>query len=106
MYAEPPPPQHPLTCWQLTSGDGTHKKLELARFAAMSGLERAAPGRVGTLLRMQLHAGVTAGTLNPAKRIGEGGTAQFQWFDRSTLFSRWHTTKPLFIDFGTEHGFW
>lgn len=34
------------------------------------------------------------------------GISQFQWFGRSTLFSRWHTLKPVFIDFGPEHGFW
>ena len=71
MYTEPPPPQHPLTCWQLTRGDGTDMKLELARFAAMTGLESAAPGRVSTLLLLQLYAGATAGTLNPAKVIHE-----------------------------------
>lgn len=43
---------------------------------------------------------------NMRERICEDGTVQFQWFGRSTLFSRWHTTKPVFIDFGPEHGFW
>ena len=32
--------------------------------------------------------------------------SKFQWFARSTLFNRWHTLKPVFIDFGSEHGFW
>ncbi len=34
------------------------------------------------------------------------GISQFQWFGRSTLFSRWHTLKPVFIDFGPGDGFW
>lgn len=34
------------------------------------------------------------------------GIAQFQWFGRSKLFSRWHTLKPVFIDFGPGYGFW
>lgn len=34
------------------------------------------------------------------------GLVQFHWFGRSTLFQRWHTTKPVFIDFGAERGFW
>lgn len=39
-------------------------------------------------------------------RPNEDGIAHFKWFGRSTLFKRWHTTKPVFIDFGPEHGFW
>lgn len=35
-----------------------------------------------------------------------GGIVHFHWFGRSKLFDRWHTTKPVFIDFGPEHGFW
>lgn len=43
---------------------------------------------------------------NMREKIGKDGTAQFQWFGKSTLFLRWHTIKPVFIDFGAEHGFW
>jgi len=71
MYTEPPPLQHPLTCWQLTRDDGTDLKPELAHFAAMTGLERTAPGRISTLLLLQLYAGATSGTVNPAKVIHE-----------------------------------
>lgn len=34
------------------------------------------------------------------------GYASFEWIGRGKLFNRWHTTKPVFIDFGNEHGFW
>ena len=37
--------------------------------------------------------------------LNDNGIAAFNWWSRSTLFSRWHTTKPVFIDFG-DHGFW
>lgn len=43
---------------------------------------------------------------NMRSRPNNAGIAQFQWFGRSMLFARWHTTKPVFIDFGEEHGFW
>ncbi|WP_196140728.1 competence protein CoiA [Aliikangiella sp. G2MR2-5] len=43
---------------------------------------------------------------NMLSRPNEDGIAHFNWFGRSTLFKRWHTTKPVFIDFGPEHGFW
>ena len=43
---------------------------------------------------------------NMRSRPNQDGIAQFQWFGRSTLFKRWHTTTPVFIDFGPEHGFW
>lgn len=39
-------------------------------------------------------------------RPDANGISQFQWFGRSTLFKRWHTTTPVFIDFGSDHGFW
>lgn len=39
-------------------------------------------------------------------RPSENGLAGFEWYSRSKLFHRWHTTKPVFIDFGEEHGFW
>lgn len=39
------------------------------------------------------------------EQIDKHDAAQFQWFGKSTLFSRWYTTKPVFIDFGAE-GFW
>lgn len=34
------------------------------------------------------------------------GIAHFKWFGRGGLFDRWQTNKPVFIDFGTDHGFW
>jgi hypothetical protein len=34
------------------------------------------------------------------------GVVQFHWFGRSTLFNRWHTFRPVFIDFGPGYGFW
>ncbi len=42
---------------------------------------------------------------NMRSRPSQDGIAHFKWFGRSTLFKRWHTTKPVFIDFGPEHGF-
>ncbi|WP_044420291.1 competence protein CoiA [Pseudomonas syringae group genomosp. 3] len=38
-------------------------------------------------------------------RPDEHGLAQFAVFGRSKLFERWHTEKPVFIDFG-KAGFW
>lgn len=69
MHTEPPP--NSLARWQLTRDDDTDMRPALERFAAMTGLEQAAPGRVSTLLLLQLYAGTTAGTLNPAKVIHE-----------------------------------
>ena len=69
MHIEPPP--NILARWELTRDDGTDMKPDLARFAAMTGLERAAPGRVSALLLLQLYAGATSGKLNPAKVIQE-----------------------------------
>ncbi len=43
---------------------------------------------------------------NMREQPNQDGIARFQWFGQSTLFKRWHTTKPVFIDFGPEHGFW
>lgn len=43
---------------------------------------------------------------NMRSRPGEDGIAHFHWHGRSKLFQRWHTHKPVFIDFGPEHGFW
>lgn len=43
---------------------------------------------------------------NSRSTIGGGGVVSFLWFGRSTLFSRWHRLKPVFIDFGEDHGFW
>lgn len=43
---------------------------------------------------------------NMRSGLGTDGIVGFQWFGRSKLFDRWHTTKPVFIDFGNEHGFW
>lgn len=39
-------------------------------------------------------------------RPNEEGLAHFTWYGRSQIFKRWHTTKPVFIDFGSKHGFW
>lgn len=69
MHIEPP--SNILSRWKLTRDDGTDMNQELTRFAAMTGLERAAPGRVSALLLLQLYAGATSGTLNPAKVIHE-----------------------------------
>ncbi|NJC02623.1 competence CoiA-like predicted nuclease [Xanthomonas sp. 3272] len=38
--------------------------------------------------------------------VDNDGLVDFQWFGKSKLFHRWHTTKPVFVDFGKEHGFW
>ncbi|MCC8628049.1 hypothetical protein [Xanthomonas vesicatoria] len=43
---------------------------------------------------------------NMRSRIGDDGLVDFHWFGRSKLFHRWHTTTPVFIDFGSAHGFW
>lgn len=43
---------------------------------------------------------------NMRSKIGDNGLANFEWFSRSKLFYRWQRTKPVFIDFGEEHGFW
>jgi hypothetical protein len=42
---------------------------------------------------------------NMRSRPDINGIADFHWFGRSTLFKRWHRSKPVFIDFG-DHGFW
>lgn len=39
-------------------------------------------------------------------RIDQNGFANLHWYSRSKLFARWHTTKPVFIDFGEDQGFW
>lgn len=38
-------------------------------------------------------------------RVNDDGFASLSWYSRSKLFHRWHTTTPVFIDFG-ERGFW
>jgi competence protein CoiA len=38
--------------------------------------------------------------------VNEFGRARFDWVGRGKLFQRWQTDKPVFIDFGPEHGFW
>lgn len=43
---------------------------------------------------------------NGRTRPNQHGIVEFRWFSRSKLFDRWHITKPVFIDFGQEHGFW
>jgi len=65
------PPSNILARWKLTRDDGTDMKPELVRFSAMTGLERAAPGRVSALLLLQLYAGATSEKLNPAKVVHE-----------------------------------
>ncbi len=42
---------------------------------------------------------------NGRGRPNTDGLARFRWFGRGSLFARWHTTTPVFIDFG-DHGFW
>lgn len=42
---------------------------------------------------------------NMRSRPDPDGLANFNWFGRSTLFKRWHSEKPVFIDFGS-YGFW
>lgn len=42
---------------------------------------------------------------NMRSRPDGDGIANFTWYGRSKLFARWHTTKPVFIDFG-DRGFW
>lgn len=39
-------------------------------------------------------------------RVSNDGLVDFVWYGRSKLFHRWHTTKPVFIDFGDKFGFW
>ncbi|WP_116812789.1 competence protein CoiA [Steroidobacter cummioxidans] len=39
-------------------------------------------------------------------RPNEDGIVGFRSIGRTKLFARWHTTKPVFVDFGDEHGFW
>lgn len=38
-------------------------------------------------------------------RAGNGYVG-FRWPARNKLFDRWHSLKPVFIDFGEAHGFW
>ncbi|WP_041416222.1 competence protein CoiA [Shewanella halifaxensis] len=42
---------------------------------------------------------------NMRSRPDAEGIANFHWFGRSTLFKRWYSRKPIFIDFGPK-GFW
>lgn len=42
---------------------------------------------------------------NGLARLDAQGVAQFRWIGRGSLLSKWHTTIPVFIDFG-DHGFW
>ena len=71
MHTESPSPLNAIERWQLIRDDGTDMKPELLRFAAVTGLERVAPGRISTLLLLQLYAGATSGALNSAKVIHE-----------------------------------
>jgi competence protein CoiA len=43
---------------------------------------------------------------NMRSRPDADGLVSFRWHGRSKLFARWHTKKPVFIDFGPEFGFW
>jgi competence protein CoiA len=43
---------------------------------------------------------------NMRSRPDKDGLVNFKWHGRSKLFAKWHTLKPIFIDFGPEHGFW
>ncbi|MBV7514556.1 competence protein CoiA [Pseudomonas sp. PDM25] len=43
---------------------------------------------------------------NSRSGVNENAMARFRWSGRSKLFQRWHSTKPVFIDFGEDHGFW
>lgn len=39
-------------------------------------------------------------------RVSSDGLVDFTWHGRSKLFHRWHSAKPVFIDFGDQFGFW
>lgn len=43
---------------------------------------------------------------NMRSRLDENGLSFFRWYGRSKLFHRWHTTNPVFVDFGDKYGFW
>lgn len=43
---------------------------------------------------------------NMREAPNQDGLARFHLFGKSTLFKRWHTAKPVFVDFGPGHGFW
>lgn len=43
---------------------------------------------------------------NMRSGLSDDGLVDFVWYGRSKLFHRWHTTKPVFVDFGEEYGFW
>lgn len=43
---------------------------------------------------------------NSRSRVDDNGMVVFRWYSRSKLFHRWHTKKPVFIDFGENVGFW
>jgi hypothetical protein len=70
-HADAPPPSSATSHWQMTGADGADMAPELAHFAAMIGLERAAPSRHSALLLLQLYAGAKSGHLNPAKVVHE-----------------------------------
>jgi hypothetical protein len=38
-------------------------------------------------------------------KLNQDGLTGFRWYGKGKLFARWHTTKPVFIDFG-DGGFW
>lgn len=92
-------PSNILSHCQMTREDGTDMTLELTRFAAMIGLERAAPGRVSALLLLQLYAGATSGRLNPAKVIDEiislEGAGQASKLKPATRFERHAALRGL-----------
>jgi len=43
---------------------------------------------------------------NMRSGLDDVGRVDFVWHGRSTLFERWHSSKPVLIDFGEAHGFW
>jgi hypothetical protein len=43
---------------------------------------------------------------NARSKLNTEKIVNFASYGRSKLFARWHTTTPVFIDFGEEHGFW
>lgn len=43
---------------------------------------------------------------NMRSRPDTDGLVSFRWHGRSKLFARWHTLKPVFVDFGQGGGFW
>ncbi len=55
----------------LTGPDGKDRTAEIASFAEVIGLDRAAPNRYSLLLTLSLYAGLKSGHLDPAKVVHE-----------------------------------